>query len=39
MILPYVAWIAFWNAVFDPRVWTDAPLRSRRSSDVAAGPM
>jgi hypothetical protein len=26
MIVPYVAWIAFWSAVFDPRLWTDAPL-------------
>jgi hypothetical protein len=24
-MLLYVAWIAIWEAVFDPRLWTDAP--------------
>jgi len=24
MMLPYVAWIAIWQAMLDPRLWTGA---------------
>ena len=32
-MLLYVAWIAFWEAMFDPRLWTEAassPAKARR---------
>ena len=39
-MLLYVAWVATWQAMYDPRLWTEAassPLNARRTSGSHKG--
>ena len=38
MLLLYVAWVATWQAMYDPRLWTEvasSPSKTARRVDIA----